>query len=417
MPLEFSRLINQVETMGSYLSHRSRSTAEQVLLAERWLSEACDLEPIYARIDRVRQSNISGYRGAAPLAAPNGEIICGVGAAQPEPAPLILIAADGSQVYPDTHGAAFYYLTNIGLFRYEVGTNAAPQQATLPDLVYAESLLEDKDGRSITNQTVNARRTLLEVQSLAREGWDLSQQAFAASSWTPAVLLHDGNLLKVFGANEVADAARIERDYLHALTQLRDSNALLAGYVARPRGSSLISLLHLLHLPDDGINEATLKTNGELEGVTDEQLFRRWLRPGERSALLTLNSPQNREYKVQGGDDLEIAFFYVNVAMETDPHAEIARVDVPLWVARRPEWVDMLHGALLAQCAIQGRKRYPYALTRADELAYVNGQDRTQLDTLIRTAMFRHQLEPEQSSKLQTKGLARGQRRQHKLRA
>jgi hypothetical protein len=87
-----------------------------------------------------------------------------------------------------------------------------------------------------------------------------------------------------------------------------------------------------------------------------------------------------------------------------------------MWVAREPAAVDALHALLLQQCAIQGRKRYPYALTRADELAFVSGHERAQVDQLIRIAMLENGLTPEESEKLQTKGLARGERRQHRIR-
>ncbi|PJF24257.1 MAG: hypothetical protein CUN53_18745, partial [Phototrophicales bacterium] len=77
--------------------------------------------------------------------------------------------------------------------------------------------------------------------------------------------------------------------------------------------------------------------------------------------------------------------------------------------------VDALHALILQQCAIQGRKRYPYALTRADELAVVSGHERVQVDQLIRIAMLENGLTPEDSEKLQTKSLARGKRRQHRI--
>lgn len=414
MGLEFTRLLDQVDKMGSYLAHRGETMDEKVDLAWRRLEAACDLEPIHARVEKVRASGISGYRGATPLPMPFGEMVCGVGAAPAPFTPLMLVAADGSQVYPSTHGQMLYYLTNIALFRYNIGLEAGPSQQTSAALAYSDKLVRDKDGRQINNKTVDARRTLLEMQTLARAGWELAQQLNSGDVWTPILLLFDGNLLKLFGANEISDGPHIERQYLKAMAQTRDASTLLCGYVDRPRGVNLISLLHLLSLPEDGINEAALKNNGDMEGVTDEMLYRRYLAPGQRSALLSLNSPKNRAYK-EFDDDLEIAFFYVNVGVEGDP--AIARVDMPMWIARRPELVNILHGALVAQCAIQGRKHYPYALTRADELAYVSGQDRAQLEQLIRVAMRRHRLSPEASQKLQTKGLARGQRRQHRLRA
>jgi hypothetical protein len=412
--LEFSRLLDQVDKMGSYLAKRSSTLDEKIALALARLQDACELHPIYARVELVRRSNISGYRGATPLPEGFGEMVCGVGDAPRPFAPAVLVAADGSQVYPSAHGQMLYYLTNIALFRYNIGLPVGPSQQTRASLVYSDKQVRDTDLRPINNKTVDARRTLLEMQTLAGEGWALAQELNRGDTWTPILLVFDGNLLKLFGANEIYDGPHIEQQYLQALAQTRDAGALLCGYVDRPRGVNLVSLLHLLSLPEEGVTETALRNNGDMEGVTDEMVLRRYLGPGQRSALMALNSPKNRAYK-EFDEELEIAFFYLNVGTEGDP--AIARVDVPMWLARRPELVDILHGTLVAQCAIQGRKHYPYALTRADELAYVNGQDRAQLEQLIRVAMRRYRLSPEASHKLQTKGLARGQRRQHRLRA
>jgi hypothetical protein len=151
-----------------------------------------------------------------------------------------------------------------------------------------------------------------------------------------------------------------------------------------------------------------------MEGLTDDMLFAHVLEPGERSAVMTQNSPQNRTYKDKNDSgDFEIAFFYVNVSNGSRP--TIARIDIPMWVARDKEAVAALHALIIAQCSIQGRKHYPYALTRADELAYVSSIEKSQLDEMIRVEMMRNQLEPEASNKLQTKGLARGDKRQHRL--
>ena len=193
---------------------------------------------------------------------------------------------------------------------------------------------------------------------------------------------------------------------------LLDSGSILVGYLDRPRSTYLISLLHLLDLDVGQVNDANLRSNGDMEGLSDDMLFAHVLEAGERSAIMTQNSPQNRTYKDKDGD-LEIAFFYVNVSSAS--HPVIVRIDIPMWVARDKEAVAALHALVVTQCAIQGRKHYPYALTRADELAYVSSIEKSQLDEMIRVEMIRNQLEPEASNKLQTKGLARGDKRQHRL--
>jgi hypothetical protein len=408
LSLEFNKLIEQVQTMGRYLGKRSQNAASRLQIALDLFFAATDMDAIHERIKLVRDSSVSGYRGAAPLPRPYSELICGVG---PAPAPLnsgTIVAADGSQIYPDPHSPTPYYLINTGVFTYYCGEPRLPTQSTTPELFYSDSALHDKDGRMVNNQTVNARRSVAEMEALARQAWHERGDA------RPLVAFHDGTLLKFFGATDVAGSQDLERDYIEALVKLRDVNALLAGYVDRPRSTSLIAMLHLMSLPPDQVNDANLKTNGEIEGLVDEMLFAEVLEPGERSAMMVQNSPQNREYKDRAGEDFEIAFFYVNVSDSS--HPVIARIDLPMWVARDPDTVDELHTLILAQCAIQGRRRYPYALTRADELAYVSSLEKQQVDQLIRIEMLNNGVSPEATNKLQTKGLARGEKRQHRLR-
>ena len=394
--------------MGRYLEKRSLSNSDRLELALELFYAMTDMERVHERIELVRNASVSGYRGAAPLPRQYAELMCGVGNTPEMPPSATLVATDGSQIYPDPHATATYYLINIGVYIYHHGEPRLPQQFTSPELAYSDSKIKDEVGRLVNNQTVNARRSVDEMKWLARQAWEYRDEA------RPLVMIHDGPLLKFFGATEVTDARTIENEYMDALRELNEVKTVLSGYVDRPRSTYLISLLHLLSLADADVNEVNLKTNGMLEGLTDAQLFERVLtQPGQRSALMTQNSPQNVEY-IRRGEDYEIACFYMNVSAAGRP--VIARIDVPMWIAREPVDIDGLHALLLHQCSIQGRKPYPYALTRADELAVVNSVERDQLNHLINVEMLRNNLQPEASNKLQTKGLARGERRQHRLR-
>lgn len=394
----------QVQTMGRYLGHRNQTLVNRLDLALERYYAATDLDFVHERIDVVRKSSVSGYRGAAPF----DEVICGVGDLPAPPAAATLVAVDGSQIYPDIHAAAQYYLINMGVFVYTFGEQRLPSQASEPQLIYQEDLLQDRDGRMITNQTVNARRSVMEMQWLAKEAWNRRAEP------RPLIGFHDGGLLKFFGATEVAGAQEIEKDYMEALEKLRDAAACPLGYLDRPRSTYLISLLHLMSLPLHQINDAYLRSNGEMEGVTDAMLFAQVLEPGERSAIMIQNSPQNLAYKGRSSEgDFEIACFYLNVSNGSVP--VIVRIDVPMWVARDKNVVAAIQSMVVAQCGIQGRRSYPYVITRADELAYVSSMEKSQLDEMIRVEMFRNQLAPEASNKLQTKGLARSSKRQHRL--
>lgn len=403
MSLEFNKIVEQVRKMGAHLSYRQLTLNDRLKLAIEWYFAADDLGAVRARIDLVRKSNVSGYRGAAAM----DEIVASIGATPPLPACATVVAVDGSQIFPDPHAACLYYLINLGVFVTHYGETRLPDPDSQPELAYTDALLQDSDGRLISNLTVNARRSVREMQTLARQAWDLRGEA------RPLIALHDGGLLKFFGSTEMADPNQIESDYMGALVHLHDARAVLAGYLDKPRSTYIISLLHLLSLDDEDVNDNNLKTDGDLEGLNDIDLMTAVLHPGERSAVLVQNSPQNRDY-AHRGPSYEIAFFYINVSPEP-LLPSIARVDVPLWVARDEGAVDDLHAILVHQCQIQGRKHYPYALTRADELAYVSGAEKRQLEHLINIELRRNQIEPSTSSKLQSKDLARSFRQQFKL--
>ncbi|HLY27431.1 MAG TPA: DNA double-strand break repair nuclease NurA, partial [Aggregatilineales bacterium] len=121
-------------------------------------------------------------------------------------------------------------------------------------------------------------------------------------------------------------------------------------------------------------------------------------------------SPQNKAYKEQNPDQ-EIVFFYLNVA---GPHQEpyLARVEVPMWVAKDKAYVDAVHALVYAQCQITDR--YPYALTRADEVAVIPSHDKRTLDEMIAVELLRNRQPVEISQKLSMKDAARHGRQQHR---
>jgi hypothetical protein len=82
----------------------------------------------------------------------------------------------------------------------------------------------------ITNAAVNARRTVLEIQTLARETWNRRELE------CPLVSLNDGPLLFWVG-KDVPEGKQLERDYLGALVHLHDTHAAMqqrSGHSAAP---------------------------------------------------------------------------------------------------------------------------------------------------------------------------------------
>ena len=149
-------------------------------------------------------------------------------------------------------------------------------------------------------------------------------------------------------------------------------------------------------------NDTSVKSLSDtgFRGLTDRALFG-YLEPGERSALFVRGTASNREFQARGH---AVFFFYLNTG------TDLARVEVPEWVARQPAKLDLVHAAVYNQCIFNNG--YPYVLTRADELAVILGDEREALENLIVQAMIRHGLPwPELSRKAQQKQVARWRRR------
>ncbi|MEL6308415.1 MAG: DNA double-strand break repair nuclease NurA, partial [Chloroflexota bacterium] len=116
------------------------------------------------------------------------------------------------------------------------------------------------------------------------------------------------------------------------------------------------------------------------------------------------------------GVNYEIAFFYLKTYNDYTSH--IVRVDIPMWVARDKKKVNLLHALLVHQCKLQGRNPYPYALTRADELAWVGTKDRVKLQELVNAQVRRVREElvgDTLTAKARGKQLARGEKRYHEM--
>ena len=404
MTLEFDKVVSQVQRMGQALAARSASMSERLALAWERLSLLGDVEAVQQRIGLVRERD-AGFRGAALLHEPADRAY----PLPPLPSRATILAADGSQVYPNAHAAALYYLINVGVFIYRHGADDLPTPLTEPHLVYTDDMLHDENGHLITNAAVNARRTVQELATLVRV---VREQGHGEG---PLLALLDGPLL-FWAGKDVPDGKQLQTEYLGWLVYLHDLHAngpqgerqpiCLAGYVDRPSSAFLIGLLHLMSLAPDDVRETALKTNGDLEGLTDQPLLFKLLKPGERSALLVQQSPQNKRYHDKD-PKYEIACFYLNVS--ANPPYHLARVEVPMWVAREPELVNAVHALIYDQCQLMWR--YPYALTRADELAVVRNHERVQLNDLIEIELRRHEQMVAQSEKLESKVVRHGRTR------
>jgi hypothetical protein len=392
MSLDLPALLPQMESLGRSASERAADQSVRLPQALEAFAAASRLsrEEIQHRLERAG----TRWPGAYPTAEP----IDGVYACPPHPQRLHILAADGSQVYPDRHGLALFYLVNIGSLHIDIGSGEAPEASTTSRLVFEEADLYGEEEGLIPSAMIDGQRDVAEMGELAR-------RSQTAAGLTLAILDNGLLLWLALQARDVhrAEVARLTAAYLEELGRLKSAGAAVAGFVDRPRNANVLALLHLASLAPEQVTEEALRVH-RWRGLTDRALYSRRLRPGERSARFEHASPVNEQFR-QAGHAVE--FFYLCCGQD-----QIARVEIPSWVGADPGLLATVHAGVIGQCrASQG---FPYALVRAHELAVVTLQDRQALEEMVAETLLRHGLPAATSQKALTKQWT-GARRRHRL--
>jgi hypothetical protein len=126
-------------------------------------------------------------------------------------------------------------------------------------------------------------------------------------------------------------------------------------------------------------------------GVRDRELFVNLLGQGERSdVFISQSSIVRKHYGVH-----QVCFFYLRV------DNEIARVEIPRWVATNVSLLNLVHSLVLDQC--QRGQGYPVALSEAHEQAVVTGADRENFWQLVESSLVEEHLSSLTSAKSQSK--------------
>jgi hypothetical protein len=394
MSLDLPKILPQVNQMGQFVSQRL-STINQVLpqlITNLEALSTMDPDLIQGKIQRAGEN--------WPGAVPTNETIHRSFPPLPLPKTFNVIASDGSQIHPDRHAPTRYYLINIGNIRIHYGSGDVPKATSNGTIYYEDGDFYDEQGSEISTAVINGLRDASELETLA--------QIVETCRNDPSICLLDNGLLLWLAAQTGDRPSRqidlILRKYLQQLSMIQRTNAALAGFIDRPRHTNVIALLHLCSLASEDISEDGLRLNPYM-GIPDQALFRQILDPGYRSALFIQNSWLNRDFRKSGH---EIYFFYLN----TGEKNQIARVEVPQWVATSPDLLSLTHSALFEQCKLTGG--YPYALVRAHELAVVTNADRQTLDAMIQNTMLEYGWMLQHSLKSETKRWT-SKRRRHRL--
>jgi NurA domain len=208
------------------------------------------------------------------------------------------------------------------------------------------------------------------------------------------VALVDGTLLFSVLEERPRDflRTRFYTDFVHQLERLRRARVPVAAYASRSRGIDLIHLFRAVCGSTPLVCQVCTGSHAcAMRGLMDAQLLGRWLERWDRTGLFRVRS--NVHDPFYGGH--RVYFFLLNTG------DEIARVEVPEWVAREQGAMRLLHSVLVDQC--NKGFGYPAVLARADDRAVISLGDRDVLDTLVQQELARQGVIARPSAKLSRK--------------
>lgn len=360
MPVNYQDLYTRIKAIGAGTQERRKKKEDaQAQARELFIYFNSKLDELRSKVDSAKAVD-TNIRCAYPL----DENIASSYPPPDSPKEATVIAADGSQIFPDRHAALQYYVINVGVIAMQVGSGNAPEVITETKL----RLLEEFEDTFFSDSQVALQRDLAERTKLLE----------VAKKYTGTVISLAEGQLELWGAadNDTSkDFEKSLKDYIDALKEMEEQKVITSGYVAKPGANWVVRLLEIAMMPHNELSN--LNKYHPFLGVTDLWLFSKTLGKHERSAIFKLQAKSAEKYT----ESIAIHFFYINVGDERDP--EIARVDIPLWVVNNKDILNNLHRALVEQTKIMGHKPFPYLLHRAHEIAVVTHKDKEEIDQML----------------------------------
>jgi len=323
------------------------------------------------------------------------------------PSRFTVLATDGSHIDVDRHRPTRCYLINIGSVILHYGEN--------PNAILDSSpvLYSEKEDLSITDPSGSNREepiagALLGIKRSVDECRPLVRLAEGLPDDSPALALLDGSLILWGLAGqaypEFVTKIFLDDGLLKSLDDLRELSIkrqlAVASYISFPRSTDVVNALRVAlcpHEPADcdrycsGRNSSGTRDCDAVAGVSDRELFGMLLAQGERSPnFISRSSVVRNHYR-----EHEVRFFYLRV------DDEVARVEIPRWVAEGGNLLDLVHALVFDQC--RRGQGYPVALSEAHEKAVVTGADREQFWQLVEMALAEEHLPAPSSAKSQSK--------------
>ncbi len=392
MALDLTRLVSQVGEMVSRLKSDAGERQRRLDRARQALADHGGQAEVLKR--KIDASKISWLVAG---------IVDGLDGHYPPPSlpdDFAVVASDGSQIDVDRHRSTRCCLINIGSVRLRYGSTPSAALESRPSLLAGDEDLvivnKDNPGQEqpVAGALLGLKRGVEEVGRLVELGEEVPAEV-------PALALVDGTLI-LWGLGQFPDFVGeqlLEGAFLKHLDQLAkrslSGRLALASYISYPGGSDVVNALKVALCPRETVDTNTCPSCETREcdavaRVRDRDLFAELLQPGERTDVFRSTSNIIGRYGPH-----RVHFFYLRL------DDEIARVELPEWVAADRDRLGLTHCLVLDQC--RRGHGYPVALSEAHEKAVVTGSDAENFWRLVELEMTEERLPLSGSAKSRSK--------------
>lgn len=385
MPLDLRKVITQLKNLEGQESRDLKQ--ERLDSTFKLFKQACENQKILiSKLVETQSAEGANFFFASPLLTENSSISELIKPDKEFSTPHITIATDGSQINPSSHEFTSASLINIGLvsipyFNKNIPVELSSEPVTYNDmeevnpLAYRENVLDE--------DLISYERTLKEIEELVK----LAKRNVHHK--VPIIALLDGTLIhwhiEKF-TNKFVE--HFITRFSNALLELKALGIPVASVLSNSRSNDLINMLRIFKCPYEsvdckkhcsGIDSRNLSCNPSLDykPVLDRRLMEKFFtnqktEAGARTILFKSNSKILNYYP----GDLKVSFFYI------DSGAEIARVELPSYVANDSKMLELLHNVITLQCKVGFG--YPVTLSEAHLQAVVTKTDRQMFYDLVK---------------------------------
>ena len=398
MALDLSQTAQQINSLAQRLDEGRDDRAQRLDRALAAMLEADSLEVKH----RAESSQGRPFLSAGVV----DELSTRIGA-QDIPGDFCVASVDGSHIDIDRHIPVRCYLINIGSCLLTYGSRPDARLVSRPRLYTEEKELYLTNPAPGSRETAAVEGPLVGLKRAVDEVRGLKSVVEGAPPGLPVLALIDGSLvlwgLAGHGYTPFIRDELIRDGLIPALDKLREMSQhrslAVAAYISLPGSTEVVNTLRLYLCAHDAdecrqhcsSHRSTLTPCDVVNGFLDRHLFQELLRPGERSGIYRSNSSISRE----SYGPHEVHFYYMNTG------EEIARIEVPKWVAENEGLLALSHTLILDQC--KRGQGYPAAIAEAHEQAVVTSPDRETFKQLLEDALSRKRLPVYTSEKNRSK--------------